>query len=73
MTTRTLNGLTFHVHSPSRLELTSIRNDVEADACVTVEYGNDRWWIVYEDRATSHRVTRAFPSRDAAIALIAST
>jgi hypothetical protein len=67
--TRTIDGLTFHIHSPSLLELLNVKRDVEADARVFVSFVGV-WTILYEDLATGHTVTRAFKSRDEAIKLL---
>lgn len=66
-----LQGLTFKAHSPSDLELVSVTNDIDdPTASVRVRYNGLRWFIDYKAKNT--HVTRIFPSRDAAIALIAA-
>lgn len=75
MTTRTLNGLTFHVHSPSLWELadTSIHRDLDDGARVVFEYSGlpsrslgGGWWLRYciPDRQP---LSRMFNSREQAI------
>ena len=64
-----LSGLTFRAHSPSRFELLSVNDDVGAGATVAVLFNGLTWAIDYSAPGT--HVQRAFPSRDAAIELIA--
>lgn len=64
-----LSGLSFHAHSPSLLELMSVRRDVDPGARVFVRYNGFKWVIHYKSPVSD--VTRFFPSRDAAVALIA--
>ena len=65
-----LQGLTFKAHSPSLLELLSVRDDVGSDARVFIGFTGTAWQIHY--MAPPVDVVRFFPSRDAAISLIAS-
>ncbi len=65
---RTLQDLTFRVHSPSCYELISVRHDVEDDAQVFVLFAAGTWAIHYRSAHTN--VCRPFKTRDAAIALI---
>jgi hypothetical protein len=65
-----LQGLDFRVHSPSCFELLSVRRDVDPTARVVIAYNGFKWWLHYE-RARVPVASRMFPSRDAAIALIA--
>lgn len=65
-----LNGLAFKAHSPSDLELISVRDDIDdPTASVRVKFNGARWMIDYRSRRSN--VQRVFPSRDAAIQLIA--
>lgn len=64
-----LSGLSFHAHSPSLLELMSIRRDVEDDARVFVAFDGYTWQVDY--RSPRSRITRPFKSRDAAVQMIA--
>lgn len=63
---RSLQGIPFTVHSPSHFELVSDR--VER---VHIVFDIRRWALCYM-AADGHTITRDFPSRDAAIGLIAS-
>lgn len=66
-----LQGLTFKAHSPSDLELLGAHDDIDdPTACVRVRFNGFRWCIDYRSRQCN--LQRIFPSRDAAIALIAS-
>lgn len=66
-----LNGLAFKAHSPSDLELVSVRDDIDdPTASVRVRFNGARWYIDYRSRTSN--VQRIFNSRDAAIELIAS-
>lgn len=65
-----LNGLAFKAHSPSDLELVSVRDDIDdPTASVRVRFNGCKWWIEYRSRNSN--VNRMFSSRDAAIQLIA--
>jgi hypothetical protein len=66
-----LAGLDFKAHSPSDLQLISLRDDVGTGDTVHVRFVNPKWVIEYR-QPNGHTVTRPFPSRDAAIDLIAS-
>lgn len=66
-----LAGLAFKAHSPSNLQLVSLRDDVGTSDTVHVRFLNPKWVIEYR-QPNGHTVTRIFPSRDAAIDLIAS-
>jgi hypothetical protein len=75
----TLAGLAFKAHSPSDLQLISLRDDVGTGDTVHVRFnlpspsgspGPGKWVIEYR-QPNGHSVTRVFPSRDAAINLIA--
>lgn len=70
MTLRTIEGLTFQVHSPSLLELKSVRDDIGRGDRVFVAYDITGWMIRYV--MNDHMLTRSFRSRDEAISLIAS-
>ena len=65
-----LSGLTFKAHSPSHFELLSVNDDVGAGATVAVRFNGFKWWIDYCEPG-GHTVSRMFPSRDAAVELIA--
>lgn len=65
-----LAGLNFRATSPSDLQLVSTNELHEGDT-VHVRFLNPKWVIEYR-QANGHTVTRPFPSRDAAIDLIAS-
>lgn len=65
-----LAGLNFKAHSPSNLQLVSTNELLEGDT-VHVRFLNPKWVIEYR-QPNGHTVTRLFPSRDAAIELIAS-
>jgi hypothetical protein len=67
-----LDGLDFKVHSPSDLELISVRQDVDdPSARVWIRYnGFRKWYIDYRSKTVN--LQRVFNSRDAAVALIAS-
>lgn len=67
---RTIDGLTFKVHSPSLLELVSVRDDIDDPATVSVCFVGHAWVIDYQ--SSRHSVQRLFPSREAAIGMIAS-
>ena len=70
MTTIQIDGLVFRAHSPSCYQLLSVRDDVGDGAEVYVRYDGRRWGIhYYADRVN---IFRPFPTRDAAIALIAA-
>ncbi len=75
MTTRILDGLTFRVHSPSCYELLSVREDIEGGkVLITYEPGDNGaprpyWYIHY--RSPGVNLSRAFRTRDAAVAMIA--
>lgn len=64
-----ISGLTFYTASPSEYELISVRRDVDPTAVVKIRYNGFKWWIDYQSPNGSIR--RPFPSRDAAIQLIA--
>lgn len=66
-----LAGLDFKAHSPSNFQLLSVRDDVGNSDTVHIRYLNPKWVIEYR-QLNGHTVTRIFPSRDAAIDLIAS-
>ena len=67
----TINGLDFKVISPSCFKLVNVRDDIgDPSAFVVIAYNGFKWWLHYESSRT--KVHRMFPSRDAAIALIAS-
>lgn len=65
-----LAGLNFKAHSPSDLQLISLRDGVSTGDTVHVRFLNPKWVIEYR-QPNGHTVTRIFPSRDAAINLIA--
>ena len=65
-----LQGLTFHVHSPSCLELLSVRDDIGNGARVLVRFNGFKWWIEYCIPAHAP-IKRCFDRRDDAISLIA--
>jgi hypothetical protein len=76
MTTRSVNGLVFHIHSPSLWELTSIHRDLDDGARVLLEYTGlpsrslgGGWWLRY-CIPNREPISRSFNSRDQAIALI---
>lgn len=60
-----LHGLRWQVHSPSVFEL-----DAHSSDRVTVEFNGSRWNMVYRP-ASGFNIYRCFPSRDAAMSLIA--
>lgn len=65
-----INGLAFKAHSPSDLELISVRDDIDdPTASVRVRFNGYKWWIEYRSRNSN--VNRMFSSRDVAIQLIA--
>lgn len=64
-----LAGLDFKAHSPSDLQLLTI-DDLGTGDTVHVRFLNPQWAIEYR-QPNGHIVTRIFPSRDAAINLIA--
>lgn len=64
-----LSGLSFHAHSPSLLELMSVRRDVDPGARVFVAFNGKRWMIDYRSRQAC--IQRPFKSRDAAVQMIA--
>lgn len=66
-----LAGLNFKAHSPSDLQLLSVRDDAGTGDTVHVRFLNPKWVIEYR-QPNGHTVTRIFPSRDAAVELIAS-
>lgn len=66
-----LQGLTFRAHSPSDLELVSVRDDIDdPTASVRIKYLGVRMWCICYQSKTSN-VERIFKSRDAAVAMIA--
>ena len=67
-----IQGLAFRAHSPSHLELVSVREDVDdPTASVHIKYnGFNKWYIDYRSRQVN--LTRVFNSRDAAIEIIAA-
>ena len=65
-----LQGLLFKARSPSDLELVSVRRDVDPDATVRIRFVGDRWVIHYQSPYAN--VVRGFPTRDAAVQMIAS-
>lgn len=67
---RSINGLTFKVHSPSYWELVNTRDDVDDPATVSICFIGHAWVIDYQ--STRHSVQRPFPTRAAAIGMIAS-
>lgn len=67
----TLAGLAFKAHSPSNLQLVALRDGTGSGDTVHVRFVNPKWVIEYR-QPNGHTITRIFPSRDAAIDLIAS-
>lgn len=65
-----LNGLAFKAHSPALLELLSVNRDTDPNARVFIGFTGTAWQIHY--MAPPVDVVRFFPSRAAAIELIAS-
>lgn len=70
MTYKIIEGLTFQVHSPSLLELKSVRDDIGRGDRVFVAYDADGWSIRY--LMGDRELSRPFRSRADAISLIAS-
>lgn len=66
-----LAGLDFKAHSPSNFQLVSVRDDVGTGDTVHIRFLDPKWVIEYR-QSNGHTVTRIFPSRDAAVELIAS-
>ena len=64
-----IDGLLFRALSPSCYQLLSVRDDVGAGARVFVRYDGKRWGIHYYAACTN--IWRPFPSREAAIRMIA--
>lgn len=65
-----LSGLTFRAHSPSHFELLSVNDDVGTGARVAVIFTGKTWAIDYSAPGKP-AISRMFPSRDAAVQLIA--
>lgn len=67
---RLIYGLTFTIHSPSLYQLAVIDDVGDPGARVTLEFTGLKWRLCYQ-YGNGHCVYRVFPSRDAAISLIA--
>lgn len=67
---RNIQGLDFQIHSPSLFELKSLNPDTGEGAVVIVTFLGDKWYIAAS--VDQRNWNRPFPTRDAAIALLAS-
>ena len=69
--TRTIFGIPLVVHSPSLYELVTHDDVSDPGARVTVRFNGCKWQLDYR-AGNGHTVSRCFPSRDAALCLIAN-